>query len=67
MRIDAPADDPTPVALQKFGEAIRDKRQPVANAGSGAKLSVMVQLAIDAMDGKKVIPWSAEHNYQMAS
>ncbi len=67
MRINAPADDPTPVALQKFGEAIRDQRQPVANVGSGAKLSVMVQLAIDAMDGKKVIPWSAEHNYQMES
>ncbi len=67
MRIDAPTDDPTPVALQKFGEAIRDKRQPVANVASGAKLSVMVQLAIDAMDGKKVIPWSTEHNYQMES
>jgi predicted dehydrogenase len=64
MRIEAPDDDPTPVALQKFGAAIRDKRQPVTNAGSGAKLSVMVQLAIDAMDAKKVIPWRAEHNYQ---
>jgi len=67
LRIDAPDDDPTPVALQKFGEAIRDRRQPVTNVGSGAKISVMVQSAIDAMDGKKVIPWSAEHNYKVAS
>ncbi len=67
MRIDAPTDDPSPIALQKFGEAIRDQRQPIANVGSGAKLSVMVQLAIDAMDGKKVIPWNAEHNYRMES
>ena len=67
MRIDAPDNDPTPVALQKFGEAIRDMRQPVTNVGSGAKLSVMVQSAIDAMDGKKVIPWSSEHNYQIES
>ncbi len=65
MRIDAPADDPTPVALQKFGDAIRDQRQPVASSGSGAKLSVMVQLAIDAMDYRQVIPWRAEHNYQI--
>ncbi|MDG2375647.1 MAG: Gfo/Idh/MocA family oxidoreductase [Woeseiaceae bacterium] len=65
QRIDAPTDDPTPVALQKFAEAIRDRRQPVSNAASGAKLSAMVQSAIDAMDGRKVIPWRAENNYQM--
>ena len=65
MRIEAPDDDPTPVALQKFGAAIRNNRQPVSNVGSGAKLSVMVQVAIDAMDAKKVIPWRAEHNYLM--
>ena len=58
MRIDAPDDNPTPVALQRFGEAIRDKRQPVSNVASGARLSVMVQTAIDAMDSKEVIPWS---------
>jgi hypothetical protein len=64
-QIDAPADDPTPVALQKFAEAIRDQRQPVSNAASGARLSVMVQTSLDAMDAGKVIPWRAEHNYQM--
>jgi predicted dehydrogenase len=67
QRIDAPADDPTPVALQKFGEAIRDQRQPVSDVGSGARISVMVQLAIDAMDTRKVIPWHTEHNYQLES
>jgi len=65
QRIDAPTDDPTPVALQKFSEAIRDQQQPVSNAGSGARISVMVQSAIDAMDAGKVIPWRAEHNYQL--
>ena len=64
QRIDGPADDPTPIALQKFGEAIRDQRQPVSNVGSGARISVMVQLALDAMDEMKVIPWRAEHNFQ---
>ncbi len=63
MRIDAPNDDPTPIALEKFGEAIRDNRQPVSNAASGAKISVMVQKAIDAMDSKKVILWNAEYNF----
>jgi predicted dehydrogenase len=67
LRIDAPDDDPTPVALQKFGEAIRDNRQPASNVASGAKVSAMVQSSIDAMDGRQVIPWSAEHNYKVAS
>ncbi len=63
MRIDAPDDDPTPVALQRFGEAIRDKRQPASNVASGAKISVMVQKAIDAMDSKEVIPWNTEYDF----
>ncbi len=63
MRIDAPDDDPTPVALELFGEAIRDKRQPVSDAASGAKISVMVQKAIDAMDSKEVIPWNTEYDF----
>ena len=67
MRIDAPEDDPTIVALHKFGEAIRDNRQPASNAASGAKISVMVQSALDAMDGNKVIPWNAKHNFEISS
>ncbi len=63
MRIDASDDDPTPVALQRFGEAIRDKRQPASDAASGAKVSVMVQKAIDAMDSKEVMPWNAEYDF----
>jgi hypothetical protein len=67
LRIDAPDNDPTPIALQRFGEAIRDNRQPVSNAVSGAKISAMVQLSIDAMDGNKVIPWNPEHNFKVSS
>ncbi len=63
MRLNAPDDDPTPIALERFGEAIRDNRQPVSDAASGAKISVMVQKAIDAMDRKEVIPWNAEYNF----
>ena len=63
MRIDVPDNNPTPVALQRFGEAIRDMRQPVSNVANGAKISVMVQKAIDAMDNKEVMPWSAEYDF----
>ncbi|MFQ5983005.1 MAG: Gfo/Idh/MocA family protein [Woeseiaceae bacterium] len=65
MRIDAPDDDPTPVALQRFGEAIRDKRQPVSNVASGAKLSVMVQTVIDAMDSTEVISWNDAYDFHL--
>lgn len=56
-------DDPTPVALQRFVEAIRDKRQPASDVASGAKISVIVQKAIDAMDSNEVIPWNAEYDF----
>ncbi len=63
MRLNAPDDDPTPIALERFGEAIRDNRQPVSNAAKGAKISVIVQKAIDAMDSKEVISWDAEYDF----
>ncbi len=63
MRINAPDDDPTPIALEKFGHAIRDNRQPASNVATGAKASVMVQMAIDAMDRQEVIPWSPKYDF----
>ncbi len=64
-RINAPDDDPTQIALEKFGEAIRDNRQPASNVATGAKASVMVQLSIDAMDRNEVIPWSPEYDFSL--
>ncbi len=62
-RINAPDDDPTQIALEKFAEAIRDNHQPASNVATGAKASVMVQMAIDAMDRQQVIPWSSEYDF----
>ncbi len=62
-RINAPDDDPTPIALQKFGEAILDNRQPASNVVTGAKAAVVVQMAIDAMDRQEVIQWGPEYDF----
>lgn len=59
--IDASENDPTPDALQCFGNAIRDNRQPPSNVETGAVVSTMVQMALDAMDQRTVVPYSGDY------
>ncbi len=61
-RIDAPDSDPTADALRDFRTAILDGRQPASDVRVGAKASIQVQMAIDAMDKQRVIPWQADHD-----
>ncbi len=64
-RIDAPDDDPTPHALEVFGSSILDNRQPASNVFTGAKASIMVQMAIDAMDNGTVEQWQPEYDLEI--
>lgn len=59
LRIDAPDTDPTPVALNEFAVAIRDNRQPQSDVNVGTQASIMVQMAIDAMDNASTELWPA--------
>ncbi len=59
--IDAPEDNPTPHALEAFATAIRDNRQPSSNVETGALVSIMVQMALDAMGNDRVVPWSKDY------
>jgi len=61
-RIDAPDSDPTADALRDFRTAILDGRQPASDVRVGALASIQVQMAIDAMDRKTVIPWQPDHD-----
>ena len=60
-QIDAPDVDPTPVALEAFGNAIRENRQPASNVETGARAAIMVQMSLDAMDKEKIEQWKPEY------
>ncbi|HEX5789018.1 MAG TPA: Gfo/Idh/MocA family oxidoreductase [Woeseiaceae bacterium] len=59
--IDAPPADPTAHALELFGRSIREDLQPASNVETGAVVSVMVQMALDAMDSASVVRASPEY------
>ncbi len=61
-RIDAPDSDPTPDALSDFSAAILAGRQPASDVRVGALASIQVQMAIDAMDRRAVVPWQADYD-----
>ena len=63
-QIEAPDDDPTPRALADFANAILDARQPASNVLTGATASIMVQMAIDAMDNGTVERWQPEYDLE---
>lgn len=59
--IDAPDDDPTLATLQEFGDSIVHGRQPSSDVFVGARISIMVQMAIDAMDDGTAVEWQPRH------
>ncbi len=61
-RIDAPDTDPTPFALQAFAAAVRERSEPVSNVRTGAIASIMVQMAVDAMDTGDSRRWRPDYD-----
>jgi predicted dehydrogenase len=53
--VDAPEIEPTLPALAAFARAIRDGRQPEMGVEAGAKVAMMVQMGLDAMDQERVL------------
>lgn len=54
---------PTLQALLDFRKSILDNRQPLSNADTGAKVSVMVQMALNAMDNNTVEFWRKGYDF----
>lgn len=65
--IEAPDGDPTWNALQEFGESIIRGEQPASDVIAGGRVSIMVQMAIDAMDSGTVIGWQPQHELRRPS
>jgi len=55
--IAASGEEPTATALEVFANSILEGEQPPSNVRTGARASVMVQMALDAMDRGKVLRW----------
>ncbi len=55
--------DPSLQALLDFEENIRKNKTPLSNAETGAKVSVVVQMALNAMDNNTVEYWKEEYNF----
>ena len=54
---------PTRQALLDFRESIIQNKRPESNAESGAKVSIVVQMALDAMDNGRVEYWKDDYNF----
>ena len=61
--IDLEHKDPTLQALVDFRDNIRDNKTPLSNAQTGAEVSVVVQMALDAMDNNRVETWKDSYNF----
>jgi len=61
FRLNAPADDPTPRALEDFASAIAGERAPASSVYTGATVAIMVQLALDAMDTGRLQHWRPDY------
>ena len=53
----APSTSPTPDALGAFADAILNGSEVECDSLVGARISVMVQMALDAMDKNVVVAW----------
>ncbi len=54
--------DASKQALIDFRDSVRTGKQPVSNVETGANVSILVSMAIDAMDNNKVVEWKPEYN-----
>lgn len=55
--------DATKQALIDFRDSIRTNTEPISNVETGANVSILVSMAIEAMDTKKVMEWKPEYNF----
>ena len=55
--------NPTIQALLDFAENVKMKKTPISNVVTGAKASVVVQMALNAMDNNRVEYWKDEYNF----
>ncbi len=61
--IDITHKDPSVQALIDFKDCIFKNKKPESNAESGAKVSITVQLALNAMDNSVVEYWKDDYNF----
>jgi len=61
--IDIKHEEPTRQALLDFRENILQNQRPLSDVESGAKVSVVVQMALDAMDKGSVEYWKEDYNF----
>jgi predicted dehydrogenase len=52
----------THYALREFYNCVRDGRQPVSNVHTGARASISVRMAIDAMRNQEMQHWKPEYD-----
>lgn len=61
--IDVMHEEPTLQALLDFKESIIQNKQPKSNVETGAQASIVVQMALNAMDNNSVEHWKNEYNF----
>jgi predicted dehydrogenase len=54
--------DPTLQALVDFKDSIKNNTKPISNEHTGAQASIMVQMALDAMENNRVEKWETNYN-----
>ena len=55
--------NPSVQALLDFRECVLKNEQPLSNAETGAQVSIVVQMALNAMDNKRVEHWKDAYNF----
>jgi predicted dehydrogenase len=61
FQIEVDHNDPSLQALLDFRQSIVDDTRPISNEETGAKASMMVQMALDAMETGESVKWGQEH------
>lgn len=54
--------DPTLQALGDFNDNIKSNSKPISNELTGAQASIMVQMALDAMENDRIEKWEDNYN-----
>ena len=53
-------EDPSKQALRDFRDSIIDRKAPLSDVFTGAKASICVQMGLDAMYNKEIVPWPSD-------
>ena len=54
--------DPTLQAIIDFRESVINNSKPISNVLTGGQASIMVQVALDAIESKSTINWEKSYN-----